>query len=73
MAANYWTSTQYLYWRFSKKDLEDSRLALEGEDQALVQQYPLPDRRHLSIFFNLREHAGLVAGKSSLMMFYRVK
>ena len=56
MAANYWSSTQCRYWRFSKKELEDTRLVLEGQDQALVQQYPLPDRRHLSIFFNNREH-----------------
>ncbi len=31
------------------------RQKLEDEDASLVQQYPLPDRRLLSIFFNQRE------------------
>ena len=73
MAANYWASTQYRYWRFTKKGLEDLRLTLEREDRALVQQYPLPDRRHLSIFFNHREHEGLVASRSLLTLLYRIE
>ncbi len=31
------------------------RQNLEDEDPSLVQQYPLPDRRFLSIFFNQRQ------------------
>ena len=54
MAANYWESTQRKFWQFDKKTLIDMRQALEQEDSALIQQYPLPDRRHLSIFFNQR-------------------
>jgi len=52
MAANYWKSTQKRFWQFERKALTELRQALENEDQALVQQYPLPDRRLLSIFFN---------------------
>ena len=52
MAANYWESTQKRFWQFSREELSEMRQALENEDQALVQQYPLPDRRLLSIFFN---------------------
>lgn len=52
MAANYWTSTQRLYWQFSKEELQEMRQKLESEDVAMCQQYPLPDRRLLSIFFN---------------------
>lgn len=54
MAANYWASTQFRYWQFSREDLSDIRQQLEEEDRNLVQQYPLPDRRLLSIFFNQR-------------------
>ena len=52
MAANYWTSTQHRYWYFSAQALAETRQGLEDDDRALVQQYPLPERRHLSIFFN---------------------
>ena len=52
MAANYWASTQRLYWHFTKSELNDMRQELENEDVTLMQQYPLPDRRLLSIFFN---------------------
>ncbi|KAL8722134.1 MAG: hypothetical protein Q9225_001327 [Loekoesia sp. 1 TL-2023] len=52
MAANYWASTQRLYWHFTKTELNDMRQGLENEDRAILQQYPLPDRRLLSIFFN---------------------
>ena len=31
------------------------RQKLENEDVSLVQQYPLPERRLLSFFFNQRE------------------
>ena len=54
MAANYWASTQRLYWQYSKDELADIRQKLEDEDRNLVQQYSTPDRRLLSIFFNSR-------------------
>ncbi|KAH0545584.1 hypothetical protein FGG08_000415 [Glutinoglossum americanum] len=52
MAANYWASTQRLYWQFSKQKLIETRRKLEDDDRVLVQQYPLPERRFLSIYFN---------------------
>ncbi|KAL8781861.1 MAG: hypothetical protein Q9213_005802 [Squamulea squamosa] len=52
MAANYWASTQRLHWQFSKTYLQDMLQDLENEDQSLMQQYPLLDRRMLSIFYN---------------------
>lgn len=52
MAANYWASTQRLHWQFSRTELQDILQHLENEDQALTQQYPLLDRRLLSIFYN---------------------
>lgn len=55
MAANYWASTQRRHWQFSRDGLLDIRQRLEDEDRNLVQQYPLPDRRHLSFFFNGRK------------------
>ena len=54
MAANYWESTQRLYWQFPRDVLLDIRQRLEDQDRNLLQQYPLPDRRHLSIYFNQR-------------------
>lgn len=52
MAANYWASTQRRHWQFSRETLADIRQKLEDDDRALVQQYPLPDRRLLSQFFS---------------------
>ena len=54
MAANYWASTQRRHWQFSRETLTEIREQLENEDRVLVQQYPLPDRRLLSKFFNER-------------------
>ena len=56
MAANYWASTQRRHWQFSRESLSEVRQQLEDEEKTIVQQYPLPDRRLLSIFFNQREH-----------------
>ena len=56
MAANYWASTQRRHWQFSRESLNEVRQQLEDEEKTVVQQYPLPDRRLLSIFFNLRKH-----------------
>ncbi|KAL9014126.1 MAG: hypothetical protein Q9173_001217 [Seirophora scorigena] len=52
MAANFWSSTQKLYWQFSKTEIQEMRQQLESDESAISQQYPLPDRRLLSIFFN---------------------
>ena len=54
MAANYWASTQRRHWQFSRDTLAEIRQKLEDDDRALVQQYPLPDRRLLSQFFSQR-------------------
>lgn len=55
MAANYWESTQRRHWQFTREKLEVLRKKLEDEDQNLVQMYPLPALRHLSIYFNQRK------------------
>lgn len=55
MAANYWESTQRRYWQFTREQLEGLRKKLEDDDQTLVQMYPLPQLRHLSIYFNQRK------------------
>jgi hypothetical protein len=55
MAANYWASTQHKYWQSSKQELAEKRKRLEDDDRTLVQQYPLPERRFLSIYFNQRK------------------
>lgn len=52
MAASYWASTQRLHWQFSKSELHDLRQTLENQDPTMTQQYPLLDRRLLSIFYN---------------------
>ncbi|KAK4696493.1 hypothetical protein P7C71_g1433, partial [Lecanoromycetidae sp. Uapishka_2] len=70
MAANYWASTQRRHWQFSRDTLAEIRQQLEDEEPNLAQQYPLPDRRHLSFFFNQPmtlkpAQAGLQAAMSS--------
>ncbi|KAK4186046.1 RNA polymerase II holoenzyme cyclin-like subunit [Podospora australis] len=52
MAANFWESTQRRYWLFSKDELAAMRQKLEDEDPNLVQSFPLPELRHLNIYFN---------------------
>ncbi|KAL1879103.1 hypothetical protein VTK73DRAFT_7327 [Phialemonium thermophilum] len=52
MAANYWASTQRRCWQFTKDQLASMRNKLEEEDPGLVQMYPLPQQRHLNIYFN---------------------
>ncbi|KAL9038509.1 MAG: hypothetical protein Q9180_003090 [Flavoplaca navasiana] len=64
MAANYWVSTQRLHWQFSKTELQDILQQLENEDPALAQQYPLLDRRLLSIFYN--QQLGKLAKRMSV-------
>ena len=64
MAANYWESTQRKYWQFTKQELSNLRQQLEDEDRTLVQTYPLPQLRHISIFF----HEGNLALTPTLSM-----
>ncbi|KAI0966018.1 cyclin domain-containing protein [Xylaria arbuscula] len=52
MAANYWESSQRRHWQFSKDELAQVREKLEESEQSLVQMFPLPQRRHLNIYFN---------------------
>ena len=54
MASNYWDSTQRRCWQFTKEQLASMRQDLEDEEQNLVQMYPLPQMRHLNIYFNQR-------------------
>ncbi|OAA57944.1 c-type cyclin [Niveomyces insectorum RCEF 264] len=51
MAANYWTSTQLRFWVFSKEALAGMRQRKQDEERSLVQMYPLPECRHLNLFF----------------------
>ncbi|KAL8871659.1 MAG: hypothetical protein Q9174_002556 [Haloplaca sp. 1 TL-2023] len=52
MAANYWASSQRLHWQFSRAELQELRLKTENENSDTSQQFPLPKRCLLSIFFN---------------------
>ncbi|KAK3397106.1 cyclin-like protein [Sordaria brevicollis] len=54
MAANYWESTQRKHWLFTKDELAAMRAKLEAEDPNLVASFPLPQLRHLNIYFNQR-------------------
>ncbi|KAJ4986903.1 RNA polymerase II holoenzyme cyclin-like subunit [Stagonosporopsis vannaccii] len=51
MASNYWESTQRRFWTFTKQQLALERKKMEESERNLVNLYPLPDRRHLSIYF----------------------
>lgn len=55
MAANYWDSTQRRHWQFTKTQLASMRQKLEDDDPSLVQMFPLPQLRHLNIWFNQRK------------------
>ena len=55
MAANYWASTQYLHWQYSRETLAQMRQKLKDEEKHLNQLFPLPDMRYLSCFFSKRE------------------
>ncbi|KAI0483977.1 cyclin-C [Xylariaceae sp. FL0804] len=52
MAASYWDSTHRRFWQFTKEELAQMRKKLEDGEQNLVQMFPLPDRRHLYIYYN---------------------
>ncbi|KAM0473392.1 hypothetical protein ACHAPE_006363 [Trichoderma viride] len=52
MSANYWESTQKRYWLFAKDELALMRQKLEDENPEIVRMFPLPQPRHLAIYFN---------------------
>ena len=51
MASSYWESTQRKFWTFTKQELDFQRRRIEDSERSLVSMNPLPDRRHLSIYF----------------------
>jgi cyclin C len=51
MAANYWDSTQAKYWTFTRTELATLRSDMAKVNSPLHAKYPLPDPRHLSIYF----------------------
>ena len=55
MAANFWTSSQRKRWLFNRQELAEIRRQLEDEDRQLIQQFPLPERRLLSLYFSHRK------------------
>lgn len=55
MAASYWESTQRKFWTFTKQQLALERKKLEESERNLVNMYPLPDRRLLSVHFYHRK------------------
>jgi len=55
MASSYWESTQRKFWTFTRQELDQERKRIEDTERNLVNTYPLPDRRHLSIYFSHRE------------------
>ncbi|RKK78835.1 RNA polymerase II holoenzyme cyclin-like subunit [Fusarium oxysporum] len=52
MSANYWQSTQCRFWSFTKEQLATMRQKLEEDNAELVRMFPLPQQRHLYIYFN---------------------
>lgn len=54
MASSYWESTQRKFWTFTKQQLAFERKKIEESERNLVNLYPLPDRRYLSIYFGNR-------------------
>ncbi|KAF2999174.1 RNA polymerase II holoenzyme cyclin-like subunit [Neopestalotiopsis sp. 37M] len=52
MAASFWESTQRRFWIFTRDELAKTRSKLREDEQALVAMFPLPEWRHLSIYFN---------------------
>ena len=62
MSANYWESTQRRHWQFTKEQLSSMRQKLEDDNAELVRMFPLPNQRHLAIYFNQRMTNQLVRG-----------
>lgn len=55
MSANYWESTQRRHWLFSKDELASMRQKLDDDNIEIVRMFPLPQPRHLAMFFNQRK------------------
>ncbi|KAK2593977.1 RNA polymerase II holoenzyme cyclin-like subunit [Conoideocrella luteorostrata] len=55
MSANYWDSTQRRHWLFSKDQLASMRQRLDDDNADLVRMFPLPQPRHLAIYFNQQD------------------
>lgn len=55
MAANYWESSQRRHWQFTRNQLAQMRQKVEDDEQGLVEKFPLPQLRHLYIYFNQRK------------------
>ena len=54
MSANYWESTQRQHWLFTKNQLASMRKQLDDDSAELTRLFPLPEPRHLAIYFNQR-------------------
>lgn len=54
MAADYWKSSQYKHWTFTRNELADIREEIESQHSALVKAQPFPDRRLMFIFLRDR-------------------
>jgi cyclin C len=54
---NYWESSQRRFWTFTKQQLAAERKRMEEAEKNLVNMFPLPDRRHLSIYFYSRAYS----------------
>lgn len=54
MAANFWASSQRLHWQMSRAKLAETRRALDAQDEKAFLDFPLPNYRYLSIYFNQR-------------------
>jgi cyclin C len=65
MSANYWESTQRQHWLFTKDQLASMRQKLDDDSAEWVRSYPLPEQRHLAIFFNQREFNTIALSKTS--------
>jgi len=50
MAANYWNSTQAIYWTFTKSELTDIRKQVADANQHMHSKYPIPDHRLMNIW-----------------------
>jgi len=56
MAANYWDSTQAKHWTYTRSSLATARAQLASQNPTLVSKYPLPDPRHIRIYFASQLH-----------------
>lgn len=69
MSANYWESTQRQYWLFTKDQLASMRQKLDDDNAELVRMFPLPEQRHLAIYFNQRAYEPLLRGPNGAVMY----